>query len=218
MLAKISAAAHASNAATILAVVSDHGFTPDAPMNLYIPFARAGSSGCRGSRRQGAESVREAQLWLAGGMAAVGHCTIPPIDRPEQSRFAVDPGRDPASGIALVPHEASAAGQLSDAAFLVVFERVLRECKHRGCRGDGGSRPSRRPWVFSRFPGCGLPFCGGSGIAVVGSQCHRHAANPYAGAADGRTPALESRAAARSCETVNKRPHAIDLQSGNFNS
>ena len=111
MLAKISAAAHAGNAATILAVVSDHGFTPlTHRVNLYIPFAHAGliQTTVDPDSKTPKISSWKAQLWLAGGMAAV--VLHDPADRQTEQEVGAllsTLAADPANGIArIVPREA----------------------------------------------------------------------------------------------------------------
>jgi predicted AlkP superfamily pyrophosphatase or phosphodiesterase len=128
MLAQISAAAHAVNAATILAVVSDHGFTPLAHrVNLSIPFANAGFIQTTVDPDSKAVKISswKAQLWFAGGMAAV--MLHDPADRhvEQEVRDLLSAlAADPANGIArIVPREAiPPLGGFPDAAFLVVFK------------------------------------------------------------------------------------------------
>jgi predicted AlkP superfamily pyrophosphatase or phosphodiesterase len=128
MLAQISAAAHAVNAATILAVVSDHGFTSlTHRVNLYLPFAKAGLIEATADPNGKPPRIKswKAQLWLAGGMAAV--VLHDPADRSTEQQVGQllsSLAADPANGIdRIVPHDAlGALGGFPDAAFLIVFK------------------------------------------------------------------------------------------------
>jgi predicted AlkP superfamily pyrophosphatase or phosphodiesterase len=73
-LSQLAAAAHAADPATILAVVSDHGFTPlTHRINLYIPFLRAGLIEAVEDPDTKAQRITawKAEPWLAGGMAGI---------------------------------------------------------------------------------------------------------------------------------------------------
>jgi predicted AlkP superfamily pyrophosphatase or phosphodiesterase len=128
MLAQISAAAHAVNAATILAVVSDHGFTTlTHRVNLYLAFAKAGLIEAAADPNGKAPKIKswKAQLWLAGGMAAV--VLHDPADRSTEQQVGQllsSLAADPVNGIdRIVPHEAiGPLGGFPDAAFLIVFK------------------------------------------------------------------------------------------------
>jgi predicted AlkP superfamily pyrophosphatase or phosphodiesterase len=166
MLAQISAAAHAINAATILAVVSDHGFTPlTHRVNLYIPFADAGLIQTTADPDSKVPKVSswKAQLWLAGGMAAV--VLHDPADRrteQEVGELLSTLAADPANGIArIVPREAiKPLGGFPDAAFLIVFksgyyaganavgDRVSEIHDHRGGHGFSPEYPEMRASFF----------------------------------------------------------------------
>jgi predicted AlkP superfamily pyrophosphatase or phosphodiesterase len=74
MLGKLAAAARASNPATVVAVVSDHGFTAVTHrVNLAIPFVRAGLITIKQDAATQTPHIEswKAQPWLAGGMAAI---------------------------------------------------------------------------------------------------------------------------------------------------
>jgi predicted AlkP superfamily pyrophosphatase or phosphodiesterase len=128
MLAQISAAAHAVNAATILAVVSDHGFTTlTHRVNLYLPFAKAGLIEATVDPNGKPPKVKswKAQLWLAGGMAAV--VLHDPGDRSTEQQVGQllsSLAADPTNGIdRIVPREAiGPLGGFPDAAFLIVLK------------------------------------------------------------------------------------------------
>jgi predicted AlkP superfamily pyrophosphatase or phosphodiesterase len=128
MLAQISTAARAVNAATILAVVSDHGFTTlTHRVNLYLPFAKAGLIEATADPNGKPPKIKswKAQLWLAGGMAAV--VLHDPADRSTEEQVGQllsSLAADPTNGIdRIVPREAiGPLGGFPDAAFLVVFK------------------------------------------------------------------------------------------------
>jgi predicted AlkP superfamily pyrophosphatase or phosphodiesterase len=127
MLARLSAAAHASDPASIVAVVSDHGFTPITHMvNLYVPFLQAGLIEAAPDDNTKAVSITswKAQPWLAGGMAAI--MLHDPGDR--QTEHVVEEllrrlATDPNSGIASIQSRADIRrlGGFPDAAFIVVL-------------------------------------------------------------------------------------------------
>ena len=74
MLSRIAAAAHEVNPATVIVVVSDHGFVKlTHRVNLTIPFLKAGLIQVSGDASAEDLSVTgwKAQLWTSGGMAAV---------------------------------------------------------------------------------------------------------------------------------------------------
>ncbi len=128
MLSKIHAAARAANAATVLAVVSDHGFTSlTHRVNLFIPFVNAGLIQVTADPDSKAPKISswKAQLWGAGGMSAV--VLHDPADRQterEVGDLLAALAADPAHGIArILPREAiKPLGGFPDAAFLVVFK------------------------------------------------------------------------------------------------
>lgn len=76
MLSALAAAALANDPATIVVVVSDHGFTAVTHrVNLYVPFIEAGLMSLAGGDAHDGPSPRvdawQAEPWLAGGMAAI---------------------------------------------------------------------------------------------------------------------------------------------------
>jgi predicted AlkP superfamily pyrophosphatase or phosphodiesterase len=170
MLADINAAARAVNAATILAVVSDHGFTPlTHRVNLYIPFANAGliQASVDSEGRVQKISSWKAQLWLAGGMAAV--MLHDPADRQTEqqvgdllSKLAVDP----ANGISRIASREAIKplGGFPDAAFIIVFKpgfyagaaaagAVVTEVSGHGGHGFSPEYPEMRASFFLAGPG-----------------------------------------------------------------
>jgi predicted AlkP superfamily pyrophosphatase or phosphodiesterase len=171
MLAQISAAAHAINASTILAVVSDHGFTPlTHRVNLYISFAKAGLIQTTVDPDSKATKISswKAQLWLAGGMAAV--VLHDPADRQTEQEVGAllsTLAADPANGIArIVPRDAiKPLGGFPDAAFLIVFEpgyyasassagaAVTEVLGHHGGHGFSPEYPEMRASFFIAGPG-----------------------------------------------------------------
>jgi predicted AlkP superfamily pyrophosphatase or phosphodiesterase len=166
MLSQINAAAHAVNAATVVAVVSDHGFASlTHRVNLYPSFADAGLIQSTVDPDGKAPKITwwKAQLWLAGGMAAV--VLRDPADRGTEqavgdllSRLAADP----ANGIdRIVPREAiKPLGGFPDAAYLVVFksgyyasanpsgDRVTEIRGHHGGHGYSPEYPEMRASFF----------------------------------------------------------------------
>jgi len=127
MLARLSAAAHASDPASIVAVVSDHGFTPIThTINLYIPFVQAGLIETTTDETTRAVRITgwKAQPWLAGGMAAVmlrdsGDRQTEHVVEELLRKLAVDPN----NGIASIRSRADIRqlGGFPDAAFIVVL-------------------------------------------------------------------------------------------------
>ncbi len=128
MLARLAAAAHSANAAAIVAIVSDHGFTSlTHRTNLYIPFLKAGlmQVAAQGDDK-GAKIISwKAQPWLAGGVAAVmlrdaGDHQTEKIVGKLLSTLAADAN----NGIAqIVPHaDIERLGGFPDAAFLIVMK------------------------------------------------------------------------------------------------
>ena len=128
MLARLSAAAHASDPASVVVVVSDHGFTPITHMvNLNIPFLRAGLIEATPDDTTKALKIIswKAQPWLAGGMAAV--MLHDPGDR--KTELAVEEllhklAADPNNGIESIQDRAEIRqlGGFPDAAFIVVLK------------------------------------------------------------------------------------------------
>ena len=169
MLSQINEAGRANSAATVLAVVSDHGFASlTHRVNLYIPFVDAGLIQTTVDPEGKAPRINswKAQLWLAGGMAAV--ILHDPADRhtEEQVRDLLSAlAADPANGIdRIVPHETiKALGGFPDAAFLIVFksgyyagatgEKVTEIHEHHGGHGFSPEFPEMRASFFITGPG-----------------------------------------------------------------
>jgi predicted AlkP superfamily pyrophosphatase or phosphodiesterase len=128
LLAKLAAAAHAANPAAIVAIVSDHGFTPlTHRVNLLIPFLRAGLVTTTADPVTQAPKLAswKAQPWAAGGMAAV--MLHDPAD--ENTQRAVREliqtlATDANDGIAKIdgPAEIARHGAFPGAAFLIVMK------------------------------------------------------------------------------------------------
>jgi len=127
LLSQVNTAAQAGNAATVLAVVSDHGFTSlTHKVNLYIPFASAGLIQTTTDPDSKVPKINswKAQLWSAGGMCAV--LLHDPADQQTEREVGAllsTLAADPANGIArILPREAiKPLGGFPDAAFLIVF-------------------------------------------------------------------------------------------------
>jgi predicted AlkP superfamily pyrophosphatase or phosphodiesterase len=128
MLSRIAAAAHEVNPATVIVIVSDHGFVKlTHHVNLTIPFVKAGliqMSGDAGSEDRTVTGWK-AQMWTAGGMAAVM------LHDPNDAQTIQQAGAllsglaaDPNSGIAEVLDQAEIKrrGGFPDAAFLVLLK------------------------------------------------------------------------------------------------
>jgi predicted AlkP superfamily pyrophosphatase or phosphodiesterase len=128
LLSQIDVAAHAGNAATVLVVVSDHGFASlTHRVNLYIPFVKAGLIQITTDPDSKASRVNswKAQLWGAGGMSAVVlHDPADHQTEQEVGELLAALAADPANGIArIVSREAiRPLGGFPDAAFLIVFK------------------------------------------------------------------------------------------------
>jgi len=169
MVSQISDAARGTNPATILTVVSDHGFTSlTHRVNLYISFVEAGliqTTTDPDSKVPRISSWR-AQLWLAGGMAAV--VLHDPADRHTEGQVGdllSTLAADPANGIAnILPRESiKALGGFPDAAFLIVFksgyyastigDRVTEIHEHHGGHGFSPEYPEMRASFFIVGPG-----------------------------------------------------------------
>jgi predicted AlkP superfamily pyrophosphatase or phosphodiesterase len=127
MLQKLATAAQEGDPATIVAVVSDHGFMPlTHTVNLYIPFLKAGLAEIAKDPETGAVQVKSwtAQPWFAGGMAAVM------LKDPNDQHTAQVVGEllqklaaDPNNGIASVRNREAlkTLGAFPEAAFVVTF-------------------------------------------------------------------------------------------------
>jgi predicted AlkP superfamily pyrophosphatase or phosphodiesterase len=128
MLSQLSAAAHASDAASIVAVVSDHGFVSlTHRTNLFVAFLNAGL--IRAAQDADTKTLKitswRAEPWLAGGMAAV--MLYDPSDQQaeqEAGKVLAALASDPNNGIARVVSRAQIKqlGGFPDAAYLVVLK------------------------------------------------------------------------------------------------
>jgi predicted AlkP superfamily pyrophosphatase or phosphodiesterase len=127
MLARLTAAARASDPSTIVAVVSDHGFMPlTHTLNLYVPFVKAGLIDTTQDAAGGTLRITswKAQPWFAGGMAAV--MLKDPDDRATEQvvgELLRKLAADPSNGIASVRgrQEIKELGGFPDAAFIIAF-------------------------------------------------------------------------------------------------
>jgi predicted AlkP superfamily pyrophosphatase or phosphodiesterase len=128
MLSRLAAAALAANPATIVAVVSDHGFTAlTHKVNLYVPLLRSGWITRAPDSEGKAPKIEswKAQPWLAGGMAAI--MLHDPGDRDTEravGELLRSLAAEPANGIAHVADHAEIErlGGFPGAAYLVVFK------------------------------------------------------------------------------------------------
>lgn len=126
MVARLAEAAHAADPATVILIVSDHGFVQlTHHVNLAIPFLQAGLIETSGEGDDRAIIGWKAQLWSAGGMVAVM------LHKPKDEQAARQTGdllhklaADPNNGISAVLNheEIQKRGGFPDAAFLVVFQ------------------------------------------------------------------------------------------------
>jgi predicted AlkP superfamily pyrophosphatase or phosphodiesterase len=128
MLSQLAAAAHASDPATVVAVVSDHGFTPlTHKVNLYLPFLRSGLINVTPDSETQTPKITswKAQPWLASGMAAI--MLHDPGDRDTErvvGELLRTLAADLNNGIAHIAERAEIKqlGAFPDAAYLVVFK------------------------------------------------------------------------------------------------
>ena len=128
MLSQLAAAAHASDPATVVAVVSDHGFTPlTHKVNLYLPFLRSGLINVTPDSETQTPKITswKAQPWLASGMAAI--MLHDPGDRDTErvvGELLRTLAADLNNGIAHIAERAEIKqlGGFPDAAYLVVFK------------------------------------------------------------------------------------------------
>jgi len=128
MLSQLAAAARNINPATIVTVVSDHGFTAlTHKTNLYIPFIKARLIEATPDPETKAPKITswKAEPWLAGGMAAI--MLHDPSDRHTEQvvgELLSDLAADPKNGIAFIADRAKIKqlGGFPDAAFLVVMK------------------------------------------------------------------------------------------------
>ncbi|MGO9636139.1 MAG: alkaline phosphatase family protein [Steroidobacteraceae bacterium] len=128
MLSQLAAAAHASDPATVVAVVSDHGFTRlTHKINLYLPFLRSGLINVTSDSEAQTPKITswKAQPWLASGIAAI--MLHDPGDRVTE-RAVGDLLRtlaaDPKNGIDHIAERAEIKqlGGFPDAAYLIVLK------------------------------------------------------------------------------------------------
>jgi predicted AlkP superfamily pyrophosphatase or phosphodiesterase len=128
MLGELAAAAHAGEPSSVVAIVSDHGFTAlTHRVNLFIPFVRAGLITIAQDPAAPAPKIAswKAQPWLASGMAAI--MLRDPTDR-RTGEVVGDLLRtlaaDPNNGIAAIEDRAAIRrrGAFPGAAFLVVMK------------------------------------------------------------------------------------------------
>lgn len=128
LLAQLAAAARAADPAAIVAVVSDHGFTPlTHRVNLFIPFIEAGLVTTTEDPETHTAKIAswKAEPWLAGGMAAI--MLRDPGDRATEHQVEELLGRlaaDPRNGIARIDGrpEILRHGGFPEASFLVVLK------------------------------------------------------------------------------------------------
>jgi predicted AlkP superfamily pyrophosphatase or phosphodiesterase len=128
LLAQLAAAARAADSATIVAVVSDHGFTPlTHRVNLFVPFIDAGLVATTEDPVTHTSKLTswKAQPWLAGGMAAI--MLRDPADRATEREVGDLLGRlaaDSLNGIARIDGrpEILRHGGFPEASFLVVMQ------------------------------------------------------------------------------------------------
>jgi predicted AlkP superfamily pyrophosphatase or phosphodiesterase len=128
MLGDLAKAARAADPATVIVVVSDHGFVPlTHKVSLFLPFIAAGliQIGPYAATQAPAIASWRAQPWLAGGMAAI--MLKDPADTVTLGEVGALLHRlqsDPRNGIATVLDRAQIAplGGFPDASFLVEFK------------------------------------------------------------------------------------------------
>jgi predicted AlkP superfamily pyrophosphatase or phosphodiesterase len=126
MVARLAAAAREADPATVILVVSDHGFVKlTHHVNLTIAFLKAGLIETTGEGDDREMTGWKAQLWTTGGMEAVM------LHDPNDKQAAQQTGdllhrlaADPNNGIAAVldREEIQKRGGFPDAAFLVLFK------------------------------------------------------------------------------------------------
>ncbi|MGA3081811.1 MAG: ectonucleotide pyrophosphatase/phosphodiesterase [Terracidiphilus sp.] len=128
MVARLAAAALASDPASVVIVISDHGFTTlTHTVNLIIPFLQAGliQASVNPATKAPAISSWKAQPWLAGGMAAIMLHDVDDHQTEEQVRELLQKlAADENNGIATVLNRDAikVRGGFPDAAFLVVLK------------------------------------------------------------------------------------------------
>ncbi len=128
MVSRLADAARAADPSTVVAIVSDHGFTTlTHTVNLYIPFLQAGLIQVTINPETNAVAVGswKAQPWLAGGMAAIQLHDADDHQTEQQVRALLEKlAADPNNGIAaILDHDTiKARGGFPDAAFLVILK------------------------------------------------------------------------------------------------
>jgi predicted AlkP superfamily pyrophosphatase or phosphodiesterase len=126
MVARLARAAREANPATVVLVVSDHGFEQlTHHVNLSIPFLQAGLIETSGEGDDRSITGWKAQLWSAGGMEAVMlHNAADKQTARQVSDLLHKLAADPNNGIAAVLDHAQIQerGGFPDASFLVVFK------------------------------------------------------------------------------------------------
>ena len=126
MVARLAKAAREANPATVILIVSDHGFVQlTHHVNLAIPFLQAGLIETSGEGDDRSITGWKAQLWTAGGMAAVMLHDARDKQAAQQvgdllHKLAADPNNGIAA--ALNHEEIQERGGFPDATFLVVFK------------------------------------------------------------------------------------------------
>lgn len=181
MIGELAAAARLANPATVVVIVSDHGFIAvPRRLNLAVPFVEAGLITLdQGSGGQ-APRIRDwkAQPWFAGGMAAV--MVKDPADHETIDRVGAllrGLARDPANGIAGVYDAAQMheRGGFPDAAFVVDFSpgtyagsNVSGPLVTDGPAGHGGHGFSPElPDMRSAFFAIGLQLVPGRDLGLI---------------------------------------------------
>jgi predicted AlkP superfamily pyrophosphatase or phosphodiesterase len=126
MVARLAAAARAADPATVVLVVSDHGFVQVTHhVNLEIPFLKSGLIETSGEGDDREITGWKAQLWTAGGMTAVMlHDASDKQTAQKVGDLLHMLAADPKNGIAAVlgGDEIRKRGGFPDAAFVVVFK------------------------------------------------------------------------------------------------
>lgn len=181
MVARLRAAALASNPDAVVVVVSDHGFEPITHVvNLAIPFLKAGLvEGGVNAQTEALEIKNwQAEPWMSGGMAAV--MVKNPADQQTMAKVrALLDGlkKDPASGVAEVVDKAELArrGGFPEAEFLIVLKPGYYTGNAHagdmvaaipGTRGSHGFSPED-PAMRASFFAAGKGIAAGRDLGVV---------------------------------------------------
>jgi len=128
MMARLARAAVAADPATVVVLVSDHGFMDIThSVNLYIPFLQAGlvQATMDAAIKTPVIASWKAEPWGAGGMAAIMLKDQNDKATEQQVKVMLDKlAADPESGIALILDRDAMKqrGTFPDAAYLVVFK------------------------------------------------------------------------------------------------